>query len=725
MLGALRRCSTVLPRSVAQISSATRSSVVSRISRPYNAALITRSLHQTSQWRQQNAAVAEQEEGLGFQSEQNDNGPITTFAELGQRQLVSKGVVQTLIKDMGLETMTEVQTATINQALDGNDILAQAKTGTGKTLGFLIPVLQNILKTDPSLGERSRGYAARRGNRTTADDIRAIIVSPTRELAEQIAVEAKRLVANTSVIVQTAVGGTQKSAGLRAIQREGCHILVGTPGRLKDIFSDKYSGVEAPGLDALVFDEADRLLDQGFWPEIQEIISLLPKPEEKTRQTLMFSATVPNEVQRLVKQTLRPGFDFVKTVRDDEEPTHARVPQHLVTVNGLENTIPAIVELSKNAIAEANQPGGRPFKAIVYFNSTAEVTLASAALTELPVDEDSVVPQQSSRSRYRDVPTALYPARIFEIHSRLSQVQRTRASDNFRKCSSGILVSSDVTARGMDFPNVTHVIQVGMPRDRETYIHRIGRTARAGKEGQGWLISPMIEAQEVPRKLNNLPLQKDTSLATASVDMTREADVPRSAATILSQVAEAYKRVPMQTKADAYRGYIGTYGFIRKKALVKAINNLSRYAWGMSTPPEISSKLAGRVGLSRVPGLNIDGRIIEGNLDDVDDRPIRSNDRGGYGAGRSRSYGNDRSGGFGRGGFGGDRGGDRRGGYGGGDRAGGYSRGGERGERGGFGGGERRGGYASRGGADRGADRSFNFGGESRSSGFSRGGDRY
>ena len=245
----------MLPRSFAQISSATRSSAVSKISRPYNATLITRSLHQTSQWRQQNAAVAEQEEGLGFQSQQDENGPITTFAELGQRQLVSNAIVQTLIKDMGLENMTEVQTATINQALEGNDIIAQAKTGTGKTLGFLIPVLQNILKTDASLGERRRGYAARRGNRTTADDIRAIIVSPTRELAEQIAVEAKRLVANTSVIVQTAVGGTMKSAGLRAIQREGCHILVGTPGRLKDIFSDKYSGVEAPGLDALVFDE--------------------------------------------------------------------------------------------------------------------------------------------------------------------------------------------------------------------------------------------------------------------------------------------------------------------------------------------------------------------------------------------------------------------------------------------------------------------------------------
>ncbi|KAI4730425.1 DEAD-domain-containing protein [Aureobasidium sp. EXF-10728] len=722
MLGALRRCSTALPRSVAHISSASRISAVSKISRPYNAALITRSLHQTSQWKQQNVAVAESE-GLGFQSEQNENGPITTFAELGKRQLVSKGVIQTLIKDMGLENMTEVQTATINQALNGNDILAQAKTGTGKTLGFLIPVLQNILKTDSALGERSRGYAARRNNRTTADDIRAIIVSPTRELAEQIAVEAKRLVANTSVIVQTAVGGTQKSAGLRAIQRQGCHILVGTPGRLKDIFSDKYSGVEAPGLDALVFDEADRLLDQGFWPEIQEIMNLLPKPEEKSRQTLMFSATVPREVQKLVRETLRPGFDFVKTVRDDEEPTHARVPQHLVTVNGLENTVPAIVELCKSAIADATQPDARPFKAIIYFNSTAEVTLASAALTELPIDEDSIQPQQDSRSRYRTVPSALYPARIFEIHSRLSQAQRTRASDNFRKCSSGILVSSDVTARGMDFPNVTHVIQVGMPRDRETYIHRIGRTARAGKEGEGWLISPMIEAQDVPRKLRDMPLQKNTSLATASVDMTREADVPRSAATVLAQVAEAYKRVPMQTKADAYKGYIGTYGFIRKKALVKAINNLSRYGWGMSTPPEIGSALARRVGLSRVPGLNIDGTVIEGNLDDIDDRPVRSGDSSGFGYGgsRNRAYSGDRFGG-GRGGF--DRGGSRGGSYNdrsGGDR-GGFSRGGDRGgfnrggDRGGFGG-ERRGGFSSRGG-----DRTF--GGESRG-GFSRGGDRY
>jgi ATP-dependent RNA helicase MSS116 len=148
-----------------------------------------------------------------------------------------------MTEGMGLETMTEVQSKTINSAIKGTDIIAQAKTGTGKTVAFLLPVLQNIINVDPDLAKSVRG---RRGPRSTADDIRALIISPTRELAEQIADEAKKLVSGTGIIVQTAVGGTQKSMGLRAIQREGCHILVGTPGRLKDILSDPYTRVEAP-----------------------------------------------------------------------------------------------------------------------------------------------------------------------------------------------------------------------------------------------------------------------------------------------------------------------------------------------------------------------------------------------------------------------------------------------------------------------------------------------
>ena len=504
--------------------------------------------------------------------------------------------------------------------------------------------------------------------------------------------------------MQTAVGGTQKSAGLREMQRNGCHILVGTPGRLKDILSDRYSGVSAPNLSALVFDEADRLMDQGFWPEIQEIMQLLPSAEQKDRQTLMFSATVPQEVISLVRETLKPGFQFVRTVKDDEEPTHARVPQKFVTVRAFQNSLPALLELCTKAIAESQESGGRPFKAIVYFNSTSEVALTSSTFNNL---SDSPEAQSASgatpfmasgRSR-----SPLYPTRIYEIHAKLSQAQRTRSADQFRKCTSGILISSDVTARGMDFPNVTHVIQMGLPSTRDTYIHRIGRTARAGKEGEGWLILSDIEAEELPRRLRRLPIKEDSSLQVANVDMTREGQVPAGAAKILRQIGEATKLVSGEEKTKVYMALLGVYTwFDSKRKLVQSMNDLARYGWGMPDPPRIGFALAQKLRLARVPGVNLGG----------DDRRSSYEDREG---------GGDRSGGRFGGGYGGDRG-DRgdRGGYGG-DRRGGYG-GGDR--RGGFGGGDREGGGGRRAfGGDREGGRSgYGRDREGGGGGFGRGG---
>lgn len=567
--------------------------------------------------------------------------------------------------------------------------IAQAKTGTGKTLGFLVPTFQRIIQADPFLAQPSFG---RRGNRTTADDIRALIISPTRELAEQIAAEARKVAKNTGLIVQTAVGGTAKNAGLRQMQQQGCHVLVGTPGRLKDIFSDKYSGVRAPDLSALVFDEADRLLDQGFWPEIQEIMSLLPNTQQKDRQTLMFSATVPREVERLVESTLKPGYEFVKTVREDEEPTHQRVPQKVVTIKGFENSIPTLVELCTRSIEAGKQPGARPFKAIVYFNSTAEVGLASSTLHNLRVpDPVGTAPDSPAAPSTRRSPHPLAPARILEIHARLSQRQRTMAADDFRRCESGILLSSDVTARGMDFPNVTHVIQMGLPQSRDTYIHRIGRTARAGKEGEGWLVISPLEREELRYRLSKLPLKPDESLLTASVDMTREGQVAASAARILRSVGEATKLVPMEEKQAAYKALIGVYNWLgRKRDLVRSMNDLSRFGWGLKEPPTIPFGLAQKLGLARIEGVNL-GRDREprGGEEGEDRRGGGryggDRGRGGFGD-RGRGYGED----WGRGGFGGDRG--ERGGY---ERRGGFNRdGGDRGfgrDRGdrGFGGGRR------------------------------------
>jgi ATP-dependent RNA helicase MSS116 len=597
---------------------------------------------------------------------------------------VHPNIVNTITKKMNIETMTDVQQRTINEALSGVDVIAQAKTGTGKTLGFLVPVIQRIITRDPKLGEKIRGY-----KRARADDIRAIIISPTRELAEQIAVEAKKLTENTGLIVQAAVGGTMKRQMLQKTQREGCHILIGTPGRLFDILSDPYSGVKAPALNALVMDEADRLLDDGFTKEIDEIKQHLPDPEEVERQNLMFSATVPRDVVELVRRTLRPGFHFAKCVDEQEEPTHARVPQKQVSVTGFENIMPTLYELVTKESQKARASGERPFKAIVYFNSTAEVTLAASVFYKLGGGFKKQTPLTGIRN--------------FEIHSKLSQAQRTRASDDFRTCKSGILFSSDVTARGMDFPNVTHVIQVGLPRDRESYIHRLGRTGRAGKEGEGWLIVTPFEKQEVPRRLRGLPLKNNTSeLEAAQIDMSQPAEVPEDIGQILQDCVEAHKKVYPDQLDAAFRGLFGSFQWYGdKQGLLEGANRLAEFGWGMSTPPQPPASLfaggRGRGGGGRSGGY---GGSRDGGRGGFGDR---DGGRGGGFGGRDGGRGGDR-GGFGgrdggRGGFGGRDGG-RGGGFGGDRRGGDRGSGGRDGGRGGFGG--------------RGGDRGGDRGGERR-----------
>lgn len=520
--------------------------------------------------------------------------------------------------------------------------LAQAKTGTGKTLAFLIPILQNIINYDPKL-ER-RGY---RQPRTSPEDIRAIIVSPTRELAEQIAVEAKKLTQNTGIIVQTAVGGTHKASGLRAIKREGCHILVGTPGRLKDILSDPYSEVRAPNLSAFVLDEADRLLDQGFGPEIREIQDLLPNREEVDRQTLLYSATVPMEVMDVVRRTMKPNFQFVRTVQEGEQQTHEKVPQKVAILRGFENQMPALLELCKREIASKSE---MPFKAIVYFSATADVNLAASTFRNL---------KEPGSSMFHKHP--LEPTSIVEMHARLTQEQRTRASTMFRNARSAILFSSDVTSRGMDFPNVTHVIQIGLPQTRDAYIHRLGRTARADKKGEGWLILTDLESREGQQRLYNLPLYEDRSLQAAKIDMSQDAQIPQDLASILTQVIEASRMVRPAQKAATYLAALGIYQWAPKGYLIDSLNSRAKFCWGMEKPPSIPPGLATKLGYTRVPGANIG----------YDDEPQDGQRRNGRATGWLQADGEQAEGrAFSAGRFDrGDRGGyDRRSSFGGSDR---------------------------------------------------------
>ena len=521
----------------------------------------------------------------------------------------------------------------------------------------------------------------------SSSDIRAIIISPTRELAEQIAVQARNITRDTGVIVQTAVGGSHKSLGLRKIKTEGCHILVGTPGRLHDILSDPHSRVRAPKLSAFVLDEADRLLDQGFAPEIAAIQDQLPSRTEVDRQTLLYSATVPREVMQIVRNTMKPNFKFVRTVQEGEQQTHEKVPQRLVNVGGFENLMPALVELFKREIkpaSDATASLAKPFKAIVYFSATAEVSLASSMLQNLRNPGQSIFHQHP-----------LHPCRIIEMHAKLTQEQRTRAANSFRRTESGILVSSDVTARGMDFPNVTHVIQIGLPPSEEQYVHRIGRTARGDKTGEGWLLVTNLEARELRRKLPNMPLQGDKTLETAKVDMRKDAQLPEDTAKILTQVGDAAKMVPRPLKVKAYMANLGVFQWVsNKQALIDGLNDNAKYGWGMDRAPSIAFGLVQKLGLSRVQGINI-------GSEERDDRGKgeRGGFAAGYGGGRSPSgYGgrdrytndrNDREGGDRNGRYGSrdrytnDRnnreGGDYKGGHGGRDR---YSN--DRNDRGGF-----------------------------------------
>ncbi|EPE30938.1 P-loop containing nucleoside triphosphate hydrolase [Glarea lozoyensis ATCC 20868] len=626
-------------------------------------ALEARWLHVSSQLR--NQAVAESQ----VDSAASQEFPaVTKFDDLLAHKLVHPNIVNAITKGMGHHTMTDVQSMTINQALQGTDIIAQARTGTGKTIGFLVPMLQNIIRRNPELAERKRYSNAR------ASDIRAIIISPTRELAEQIATEAAKLCSATDLIVQIAVGGNSKRMMLSKTRREGCHILVATPGRLYDLLSDPYSGIRADQLTTLVLDEADRLLDDGFSKDIDEIKTLLPDITKVDRQTLLFSATVPREVMGLVKRTLKPDFHFVQTVKEGDLATHQKVPQNVVTVAGYENLMPAVYELCKRQVDLAAKGEGLPFKAIIYFQATASVQLAYRTFDNL-----------ADQSGGRFAKSPLYPAEISQIHGQLTQERRTNVTERFRRAKTGILFSTDVTARGMDFPNVTHVIQVGLPSNREQYIHRVGRTGRGDKTGSAYIFVHEAEMDNAARTLRQLPIKKDDTLETAMVDMTKDAQLPASVAEIITQVGLATKMIDRDTKQAAFMGTLGTMKGVRNG--IDILNQWTKYV-EVEEEAVHQAHLVVEVEEADLAATEVDSAETEvAEEDTVESRGGGfGGDRGGRGGSR---FGGD------RGGFGGDRGG--RGG----------SRFGGDGDRGfGGSGGSRSGGFSNRG---RPAPNDFNF----------------
>lgn len=565
-------------------------------------------------------------------SEGSAGGAITKFEELrsvGIHPVLIKAVVQ----GMGYEIMSDVQAKTIPIAVTGKDVVAQAKTGTGKTLAFLLPVLQRMLEADPDLANRRSKWGA------DAMNIRAIVLSPTRELAEQIAVEAERLVRGTGIVVQRAVGGNSKQRMLMQTRKEGCHLLVATPGRLNDLLDDNYSGISAPNLQALVLDEADRMLDVGFEPQLKEIQRYLPDRTKNRYQTLLYSATIPPNVVQLARNYVDHGnFKFVQTIDKDDAPTHEKVPQYLVTTTGYETLFPTLYELLRREVAEHRQDTSlMPFKAMVFFTRTSFVEMSSEMFRYL-------------KKHFSNLP-------LFHIHGQLSQSERTRASDYFRRSESGVLLSTDVTARGLDFPGVSHVVQVGLPPNRDQYIHRVGRTGRAGKPGEGWLILNDYEISEARSMLPGLPIKPHGNLESANYQHKGDEHENPNAPEPITHIAQALRRVSPRYYESIYLGTLANTDSRNRRSVAQDLNEWGKLVWGQE-PPMISPRKAEKLGLHRVPGVNI-------GIPSRDRNENIGGSSGGFGGGRGGERGGFGGRGGDRGGFGGGRGGDR-GGFGGG-----------------------------------------------------------
>jgi ATP-dependent RNA helicase RhlE len=328
------------------------------------------------------------------------------------------------VRAAGYETPTPIQSAAIPPALEGHDLIGTAQTGTGKTAAFVLPILQRLLKNPPS----ARGRA------------RALIVTPTRELAEQINDTIKALGRDTGLRSATIYGGVSMLPQERAL-RDGVEILVACPGRLLDHIDRRTARLD--NLEVLVLDEADRMFDMGFLPSVRRILSHVPAK----RQTMLFSATFPPEIEQLAGQALRnPQRLAVGLSRPATTVTHALypVPQHLKT--GL------TLELLKQTDT----------RSVLIFTRTKH--------------RASRLAQQLERSGYR----------VTSLHSNRSQNQRQAALDGFRDGTYQIMVATDIAARGIDVDRISHVINYDIPDTADAYIHRIGRTGRAEREGDAF-----------------------------------------------------------------------------------------------------------------------------------------------------------------------------------------------------------------------------------------------
>jgi ATP-dependent RNA helicase MSS116 len=390
-------------------------------------------------------------------------------------------------------------------------------------------------------------------------------------------------------------------------------ILVATPGRLNDHLENNKLNEKLRNIQCLIFDEADQLLDMGFRPAIDQALSWLPSKEK--RQNLLFSATMPGQIKDMTNFALRaaPNYKFIDCV-GEEQSTHSRVPQFVV-VHDMEKQFVELAKVLRDAMQSPE------YKIIVFF-TTARLTQLAAELFN-----------------------KMQNFKILEIHSRKSQSHRTKTSDVFREGSELIMFSSDVTARGMDYPDISMVVQFGLPSNKEQYIHRLGRTARAGKDGCGVLMLSSFE-QNFLRSLKDQPIQRRDNIAGEELQQTQH------------EVSAGLRQIPPLTISMGYAAWLGFYnGNLRtigwsKGQLVQEANNFATVCCGLSEPPSLEARTVGKMGLKGVPGLRIEG---QGGVQRREPKAGKGGGKGQRGGGGGKGKGRGGGGGGGKGGGKGQR----------------------------------------------------------------------
>lgn len=327
------------------------------------------------------------------------------------------------ITAQGYTTPSPIQQKAIPAILNGKDVMAAAQTGTGKTAGFTLPILERLLA----------------GKAAAPNKIRALIITPTRELAIQVSESVSTYGANTKLTSAVVYGGVKINPQMMKL-RKGIDILIATPGRLLDLYSQ--NAVRFDQVETLVLDEADRMLDMGFIKDIKKIISLLPK----NRQNLLFSATFSEEIRALAKGLVNDPIEISVTPRNT---TVSAIKQHVFPVDKKRKS-----ELLSYLIGSNN------WQQVLVFTRTKH---GANRLTKHLIADG---------------------IKSMAIHGNKSQGARVKALTSFKENKIQVLVATDIAARGIDISELPHVVNFDLPNVAEDYVHRIGRTGRAGKDGE-------------------------------------------------------------------------------------------------------------------------------------------------------------------------------------------------------------------------------------------------